>query len=145
MPRTTITPDAMPHSVLPTVFDHPRDSGEDDDFHVPLLMYTAPPCDYKRRRQASFKGGRSGHSGQCCDHRHTLSTTEHPPQSTSPLAETWELPSLSRHACIPLLQAPPVQDNTVPSHTPLLDVRPRGRNQDKLMHSCVTSCINHLG
>jgi len=24
-----------------------------------------------------------------------------------------------------------VQDNTVPSHNPLLDVRPRGRNQDK--------------
>ena len=35
----------------------------------------------------------------------------------------------------PLLQALQVQDNTVPSHTPFLDVRPRGRNQDK---PCVT-------
>ena len=73
------------------------------------------------------------------DHPHTSTTLStrywHSPQSASPLAETWELPSLSRHACIPLQQAPPVQDNTVPSHTPLLDVRPRGRNQDKL---CVT-------
>ena len=43
---------------------------------------------------------------------------------------------------VPLLQAPPVQDNTVPSHTPLLDVRPRGRNQDKPVCYCVASCIN---
>ena len=42
----------------------------------------------------------------------------------------------------PLLQAPLVQDNTVPSHTPLLDVRPRGRNQDKPVRYCVASCIN---
>ena len=34
---------------------HPRDSGEIEDFHDPLLMYTAPPCDYKRRRRASFR------------------------------------------------------------------------------------------
>ena len=45
----------------------------------------------------------------------------------------------------PLLQAPPVQDSTVHSHTPLLDVRPRGRNQDKPVRDCVASCINHLG
>src|SRR6185503_7504383 len=45
----------------------------------------------------------------------------------------------------PLLQAPPVQDSTVLSHTPLLDVRPHGRNQDKPMRDCVASCINHLG
>ena len=42
----------------------------------------------------------------------------------------------------PLLQALRVQDNTVPSHTPLLDVRPRGRNQDKPVRYCVASCIN---
>jgi len=35
-----------------------------------------------------------------------------------------------------------VQDNTVPSHTLLLDVRPRGRNQDKPVRYCVASCIN---
>ena len=41
----------------------------------------------------------------------------------------------------PLLQAPPVQDSTVPSHTPLLDVRPHGRNQDKPVCCCIASCI----
>ena len=53
-PRTTATPNAMPHSVLSTVLDHctPVIRGEDDDFHDPLCMYTAPPCVYKRRRQA---------------------------------------------------------------------------------------------
>jgi len=44
---------------------YPHDSGEDDDFNVLLLMYTAPPCDYKRMRRAPFKEdpffGRSGH------------------------------------------------------------------------------------
>ena len=31
------------HSVLPTVFDHcTRDSGENDDFRAPTLMYAAP-------------------------------------------------------------------------------------------------------
>ena len=42
----------------------------------------------------------------------------------------------------PLLQAPPVQDSTVLSHAPLLDVRPHARNQDKPVHYCVASCIN---
>ena len=61
--RTTASPVAMPHSVLSTVSDHctPAIQGGDDDFHAPLLMHAAPPCDYKRRRHASFKGGRSGH------------------------------------------------------------------------------------
>ena len=45
----------------------------------------------------------------------------------------------------PILQAPLVQDSTVLSHTPLLDVQPRGRNQDKPVRDCVASCINHLG
>jgi hypothetical protein len=56
--RTTATPDAMPHSVLPIVLDHctPVIQGKDDDFHDPLRMYTVPPCVYKRRRRASFKG-----------------------------------------------------------------------------------------
>src|SRR6185312_2232013 len=34
----------------------PRDSGEDDDFRAPTLMYTAPPYNYKRRGWASFCG-----------------------------------------------------------------------------------------
>ena len=45
------------HSTLPTVFDHcTRDSGENDDFRAPTLMYTAPPYNYKRRGWASFCG-----------------------------------------------------------------------------------------
>ena len=77
----------------------PRDSGENDDFHDPLLMYIVTPCDYKRRRRAPLKGdvGR--------DHPDTSTTLStrywHSPLSSSPLAETWELPSLSRLACTP--------------------------------------------
>jgi len=74
---------------------HPRDSGEDDDFHVPPLMYTAPPYDYKRRRRASFKGDGHPHSRSSS----SLSTTEYSPQPTPLLVETSELPSISRLAC----------------------------------------------
>ena len=61
MPRTTATPDAMPYSVLPTVLDHstPAIRGKENDFHDPRRMYTVPPCVYKRRRRASFKGSSS--------------------------------------------------------------------------------------
>ena len=124
----------------------PRFGGEDDDFHVPLLMYAAPPCDYKRGRRASFKGGCSGHQGPGHPHSRSsspLSTTEHTLQLIPPLTETWEHPSFSRLTCTPLQQALRVHNNTVPSHTPLLDVVPRGRNQDKPVRSWVTSCINH--
>ena len=40
MPRTTATPDAMPHSVLPTVLDHctPAILEKDDNFHDPLRI-----------------------------------------------------------------------------------------------------------
>ena len=48
-------PQCTSHSVRPL---HPRDSGKNDDFHDPLRMYTVPPCVYKRRRRASFKGDR---------------------------------------------------------------------------------------
>ena len=56
MPRTTVTPDAMPHNVLPTVLDHctPAIRGEDDDFRDLLCMYTAPPCVYKRGEASSI-------------------------------------------------------------------------------------------
>ena len=46
---------------LPTVYllqyptTVPRDSGENDGLHAPL-MYAAPPCDYKRRRRAPLSG-----------------------------------------------------------------------------------------
>ena len=106
IPRTTVTPDAMPHSVLPTVFDHctPAIRGKYDDFHDPLRMYTVPPCVYKRRGRASFKGVDVARSNSLDRTQHSapLSTRYwHSPQSTSPLAETWELPSLSRLVCTP--------------------------------------------
>jgi hypothetical protein len=53
LPRPTPCPTVYFLQCSTTV---PRDSGENDDFHAPLLLYTAPPYDYKRRRQASFKG-----------------------------------------------------------------------------------------
>ena len=88
-------PQCTSYSVRPL---HPRDSGEDDDFRVPLLMYAAPPCDYKRRRRTPFRpAGLSGFSlpsGRS-------GTTEHSSQPTPLLAETWEPSSLSRLACIP--------------------------------------------
>ena len=61
-PRTTATTGVIPHSVLPTVFEHctPAIQGEDDDFNDPLCMYTVPPCVYKRMGRA-FPGG-SAHS-----------------------------------------------------------------------------------
>ena len=62
-------------------------------------MYTTPPCDYKRRRWACIFWTSATTVTHTLDHHHTLSTTEHSPQPTPLLAETWELPSLSRLAC----------------------------------------------
>jgi hypothetical protein len=67
--------------------------------------------------------------------KRTLSTTEHSSQPTPLLAETWELPSLSLLACIPCYKHSGCKIIQCPRTPPLLDVRPRGRNQDKL---CVT-------
>ena len=103
---------AAPSTVLPTPCTsysirplYPHDSGENNDFHTPLLMYTAPPYDYKRRRRASSKGDGHHHLGRFRDHPHTSTTLStrywHSPLSASPLAEVWELPSLSRLACTP--------------------------------------------
>ena len=114
-------------------------------------MYTVPPCDYKRRRRASFKGVVVTYITivtlvDVRDHRHTFSTTEHPILALASIDSSSSrdlgasLPLSPR--LYPLLQAPPVQDSTVPSHTPLLDVRPRGRNQDKPVRYCVAYCIN---
>ena len=141
MPRTTATTGAIPHNVLPTVLDHctPAIRGEDDDFHDPLCMYTVPPCVYKR---GVGPLGRKQRFALLAEHIRSFEPRYwHSPQSTSPLAETWELPSLSPRL-YPLLQAPPVQDSTVLSHTPLLDVRPHGRNQNKPVRYCIASCIN---
>ena len=100
----TATPDAMPHSVLPTMLDHctPAIRGKDDDFHDPLRMYTVPPCVYKRRRRASFKGVAQSDHFDRTQHSAPLSLRYwNMPQSTPSLTETWELPSLSRLAYTP--------------------------------------------
>ena len=69
-----------------------------------------------------FQRGRSG-------------ITEHSPQPTPLLAETWELSSLSHLACNPYYKHSGCKIIQCPRTPPLLDVRPRGRNQDK---PCVT-------
>ena len=82
--------------------------GKDDDFHDPLRVYSVPPCVYKRRRRASFKGVAVGPFGRTqrfvllAEHTRSSETRSwHSPQSTPSLAETWDLPSLSRLACTP--------------------------------------------
>ena len=61
--------------------------------------------------------------------------TEHSPQPTPLLVEIWELSSLSRLACNPYYKHSRCKIIQCPRTPPLLDVRPRGRNQDK---PCVT-------
>ena len=109
--RMTATPDAMPHSVLSTVFDHctPAIRGK--------TTTSTLPCSCTPPLLVTIKGGGGlpltgtfstfsmfstlSITTHTRDHRHTLSTTEHSPQPTPLLAETWELPSLSRLACNP--------------------------------------------
>ena len=57
MARTTTTPDAIPHSVLPTVLDYriPATRGKMTTSAIPVHV-PVPPCVYKRRRRASLKG-----------------------------------------------------------------------------------------
>src|SRR6185312_543586 len=69
------------------------------------------------------------------DHHHTLSITKRSPQPSPLLAETWELPSLFRLACTPYYKHSGCKIIQCPRTPPLLDVRPRGQNQDK---PCVT-------
>ena len=107
MPRTTATTGAIPHSVLPTVLDHctPTIWGEDDDFHDPLYMYIVPPCVYKRGVGPPFD--RTRRFALLAEHiRSSEPRYWHSPQSTPPLAETWELLSLSRLACTPYYRHP---------------------------------------
>ena len=110
-------------------------------------MYTAPPCVYKRGRRALSLSGSHSPMLSTTGRTHTRSSEPrywHLSQSSPPLAETWELPSLSRLACTPYYRHPRCKIVQC-TRTPLLVVRPRGRNQDKPVCSCVTSCINHLG
>ena len=142
-----MTPDAIPHSVLSIVLDHstPAIRRKMTTSVISPYMYTAPPCVYKRGRR--FLSSASGLFS-------TLSTTHKSTHALlSPdIGTCLNQPSRDLGASLPLspylyplLQAPPVQDSTVPSHTPLLDVRPRGRNQNKPVRYSVASCINHLG
>src|SRR6185503_10606061 len=107
-------------------------------------MYPAPPCVYKKG--GGLLPNPSLHGLTLATHRtHSLTPRYwHLPQSSSPLAETWELPSLSRLACTPLLQALHCKIIQC-THTPLLDVRPRGWIYDIPLRYCVTSCVNYLG
>ena len=108
-------PPCTSYSVRPL---HPRDSREDDDFHVPLLMYTAPLVTIKGGGGFPLKGMTfwtlATTVTHARDHRYTLSTTEHSRSSSRDLGAS--LP-LSPRLYL-LLQALRVQDNTVPSHTP---------------------------
>ena len=97
---------------------------------TPPLMCAAPPCDYKRRRRASFRRDASRRDPSSLTLRHPYS-----PPSTPLLAETWEPSSLSRLACIHYYKHVGCKIIQCPRTPPLLDVRPRGRNQDK---PCVT-------
>jgi len=99
----------MPHSVLPTVFDHctPAIRGKTTTSTFP---YSCTPS-----LLVTIKGGgglplrgtfwtfwpSATTVTYTRDHRYTLSTTEHSPQPTLLLAETWEPSSLSRLACTP--------------------------------------------
>ena len=134
----------------------PRDSGEDDDFHVPLPMYTAPLVTIKGGGGLPLKGDVLDISDH--DHPHSRSSSHsqhHSEHTRSLLAPTSLFATLNLSSSrdlgaslplsprlYPLLQALRVQDNTVPSHTLLLDVRSRSRNQDKPVRYCVASCIN---
>ena len=110
---------------------------------MPPLMCTAPPCDYKRRRWASFSQVGLSLSGFSLP-RECSTTTKYSSQPTLLLAETWELPSLSRLACTPYYKHSGCKIIQCPRTPPLLDVRPRGRNQDK---PCYCDCLlhHHLG
>ena len=118
LPRTTTAPAATPHSARQqgpsTVLPRFGEKGTN-----PAISHACNPSLLE-----SIKGGTEAHSTGALTDRRThihLSPYWHLPQSTLAHLETWELPSLSRSSLYPLLQAPPVQDNTVfPS---LLDVR----------------------
>ena len=113
---------------------------------MPPLMYAALPYDYKRRRWAGRTRdlGFFGLAGSGGDSlwlfgfslpRRRSTTTKHSSQPTPLLAETWEPSSLSRLACNPYYKHSGYKIIQCPRTPPLLDVRPRGRNQDK---PCVT-------
>jgi len=128
------------YSILPL---HAPDSGKTTTSPSLLYMYTAPPCVYKRGRRAQLIRDHLQHSARLAEYTTALLS---PDIGTclNHLAETWELPPLSRLACTPYYRHPRCKIVQC-ARTHLLDVRPRGRNQDKPARSCVISCINHPG
>ena len=147
LPRTAAHP-APPHSVLFTVVNHCAPPIRGRTTTSPPSRTCTPPL------LVSIKGGGGLYLGgidpsgthlvPLKEHTRTSDSRYwHSPQST-PLAETRELPSLSRLACTPYYRHPwcKIVQCTC---TTLLDVCPYGRNQDKPVRSCVTTCINHPG
>ena len=146
MARTIATPNAMPHSVLSTVFDHCTSTIRGKTATSVFPYSCIPPL------LVSIKGG-GGHplKGSVdfldtyrLEHTHLLLASDivirH--AQTPLLAETWEPPSLSRLACTPYYKHSGCKIIQCTRTPPLLDVRPCGRNQDKPMRYCVASCIN---
>ena len=104
-PRTTTTPDATPHIVLPTVFDHctPAIQGKTTTSTFPYSCTPPLLMTIKGGGGLPLKGDAIINDVAIIVIRSVPLSTRywHSPQSTSPLAETWELPSLSRLACTP--------------------------------------------
>ena len=126
--RTTATPAAMPHSVLPTVSDHctPAIRGKTTTSTphscTPPLLVTIKgggrlPLDTTPKKDAS------GRDPSSLTLRHPYS-----PRSTPLLAETWEPSSLSRLACTPYYKHSGCKIIHCPRTPSLLDVRPRSHH-----------------
>jgi hypothetical protein len=116
--RTTVKSQAL-HAGFGIPHQKPCDTSVS---HLPLA--------YKRRRWSPSRGHRTG-TGSLA----STSTSTSPPILASFLNHsvgTWGLSLLSRLACSPPLQAPPVHRNTTHTRN-LLDIWPHGRNQDKLV------------
>ena len=124
-------PDAMPHNVLPTVFGHctPRFGGKR---RLPRLHSCTPPL------LVTIKGG----GGLPLDSLNAAGHQLLRSPTFTIIATLNSFPSkdlgassLSRLACTPYYKHSGCRIIQCPRTPPLLDVRPRGRNQDK---PCVT-------
>jgi len=100
-------PDAMPHSVLPTVFDHctPAIWGKTTTFTFPYSCTSPTLVTIKGGGGLPLKGDgvldNSDHGHPHSRSSSPLSTTEHTLQPIPPLTETWEHPSFSHLTCTP--------------------------------------------
>ena len=102
---------------------------------TPLLLVTIKgggrlPLDGTHKKDAS------GRDPSSLTLRHPYSS-----RSTPLLAENWEPSSLSCLACIPYYKHSGCKIIQCPRTPSLLDVRPRGRNQDKPSVTVIASCI----